>query len=108
MKIEMDLALKELIQNRVWTCRDYKSIANNNTLYNGLIRAYQVMESVECVDELRYYSFLHYERLKYEYSGFSSVRLNNRYVHRLIFEELKDTITLKLITIDDTHYGNKK
>ena len=42
------------------------------------------------------------------YSGLSSVRLDNRYVHRLVFEELDDSITLKLIEIDDTHYGNKK
>ena len=42
------------------------------------------------------------------YSGYSSVRLDNRFVHRLIFEELEDRITLKLIEIDDTHYGNKK
>lgn len=42
------------------------------------------------------------------YSGLSSVRLDNRYVHRLLFEELDDSITLKLIEIDDTHYGNKK
>lgn len=42
------------------------------------------------------------------YSGLSSVRLDNRYVHRLLFEERDDHITLKLIEIDDTHYGNKK
>ena len=45
---------------------------------------------------------------KYHFSGFSSVRLDNRYVHRLLFEEKEDKITLKLIEIDDTHYGNKK
>ena len=108
MRIEMDLALQELIQNREGTSKQYKSIANNSTLYSGLIRAYQVLESVDSVDELRVYSFLHYERLKYGYSGLSSVRLDNRYVHRLIFQEIDDYITLKLITIDDTHYGNKK
>lgn len=108
MKIEMDSALQELIQSRKGTNKQYKSIANNNTLYAGLIRAYQVLESVDFVGELRVYSFLYYERLKHEYSGLSSVRLDNRYVHRLIFQEMDDYITLKLITIDDTHYGNKK
>ena len=42
------------------------------------------------------------------YSGLSSVRLDNRYVHRLLFEEIEDRIALRLIEIDDTHYGNKK
>ena len=41
----MDLALQELIQNREGTSKQYKSIANNSTLYSGLIRAYQVLES---------------------------------------------------------------
>ena len=45
---------------------------------------------------------------RYLFSGLSSVRLDNRYVHRLLFEEKEDKITLKLIEIDDTHYGNKK
>ena len=106
MKIEMDIALQELIENG--TSKEYRSVANNKVLYNGLIRAYQVMESVNSAEELKMYSFLHYERLKFEYSGLSSVRLDNRYVHRLLFEEKEDRITLRLIKIDDTHYGNKK
>lgn len=64
MKIEMDIALQELIENG--TSKEYRSVANNKVLYNGLIRAYQV------------------------------------------FEEKEDRITLRLIKIDDTHYGNKK
>lgn len=70
--------------------------------------AYQLMESAASVEQLKTFSILHYEQLKYKFSGLSSVRLDNRYVHRLIFEEKPDYITLKLIEIDDTHYGNKK
>ena len=40
--------------------------------------------------------------------GFSSVRLSNRYVHRLIFKETDDGLQVEIIDINDTHYGNKR
>ena len=106
MKIEMDTDLRELIETG--ESRRYGNVAKNKALYAGLMRAYQIMEAVGSIPDLKAYSFLHYEKLKYKYSGISSVRLDNRYVHRLLFEEKEDMITLKLIEIDDTHYGNKK
>lgn len=106
MKIELEADLQELIETG--QNRRYKNIAQNQVLYSGLMRTYQIMEASTTVNELQQYSFLHYEKLRYEYSGYSSVRLDNRFVHRLIFEEMEDRITLKLIEIDDTHYGNKK
>ena len=106
MKIEMDEDLRDLIETG--ESKRYKDVARNSVLYAGLMRAYQTMESVSSVEELKLYSFLHYEQLRFGYSGLSSARLDNRYVHRLLFEELGDKITLKLIEIDDTHYGNKK
>lgn len=106
MKIELEENLKDLIETG--ESKRYKDVARNSVLYAGLMRAYQIMESVSSVEELKLYSFLHYEQLRYGYSGLSSVRLDNRYVHRLLFEERDDKITLKLIEIDETHYGNKK
>lgn len=88
--------------------RRYRDISRNGILMKGLRRAVRIMESVETVDALGQFSSLHYERLKYERAGYSSIRLSNSSVHRLIFEEYKDHITLHLIEIDDTHYGNKK
>ncbi|MBQ9652647.1 MAG: hypothetical protein IJV32_00290 [Bacteroidales bacterium] len=106
MRVEMDEDLRELIESG--QNRKYRLISKNETLLLGLMRAYQIMEAVNNTDELKMFSFLHYEKLRHEYSGLSSVRLHNRYVHRLIFEEKEDLLTLKLIEIDDTHYGNKK
>ena len=106
MKIIMDNDIKELIETGY--NRKYRTVAKNTTLYVGLMRAYQILESAHSVEDLKLYSFLHYEKLKYNYYGFSSVRLDNRYVHRLIFQEKADCITLQLIEIDSTHYGNKK
>ena len=88
--------------------RKYKRITNNKDLYNGLRRVISFMLAAENTNELQTASLLHYEKLNHDYSGLSSVRLSNRYVHRLIFLEENDKITLKLIEIDDTHYGNKK
>lgn len=106
MKIEMDSDLRELVETGY--NQRYKAVARNGILYAGLMRAYQIMEAASSADELKLYSFMHYEKLRYQLSGLSSVRLDNRYVHRLLFEEKEDRITLKLIEIDDTHYGNKK
>ena len=87
--------------------RTYDAIARNKTLLTGFIRAVKTMESADSIDSLRAFSYLHYERLKYNMGGYSSVRLSNRYVHRLIFKEEQDGIKIEMIKIDDTHYGNK-
>lgn len=43
----------------------------------------------------------------YEWSGYSSIRLSNRFVHRLIFMETPDGLEVEILKIDQTHYGNK-
>ena len=88
--------------------RKYREIARNPELKGGFARAVRTMMSVDTVDQLSAFSFLHYEHLKHQLAGLSSVRLSNRYVHRLIFEEVDGGVVVKLIEIDDTHYGNKK
>ncbi len=88
--------------------RRYGNVAENRQLMSGFIRAVQTMEYVEDVSELKKFSYLHYEQLRYEYAGYSSVRLSNSYVHRLIFKELEGGIQVELLEIDDTHYGNKR
>lgn len=87
--------------------KKYKAVANNRELFIGFVRAVRTMTSADDIDELKRFSFLHYEQLRYEWNGFSSVRLSNRYVHRLIFKESDKGIKIELIEIDDTHYGNK-
>lgn len=85
----------------------YKDVERNPVLYKGFTRAVDSMMSSPNIEDLKTLSFLHYEQLKYQYSGFSSVRLSNRYVHRLLFTESENGIEVQLINIDDTHYGNK-
>ena len=67
------------------------------------------MYNVESTDDLRVFSFLHYEKLKYQdREPKSSIRLANGMVERLIFTETQNGIEVELIEIDSTHYGNKK
>lgn len=106
MKVIAEGDLKELLTEG--KNRRYRNIVRNKELFDGLKRAVNYMMAAENIESLKLASFLHYEKLKHQLSGLSSVRLSNRYVHRLIFEENEDLITLKLIEIDDTHYGNKK
>ena len=87
--------------------KEYRDVERNPELLNGYIRAVNTMKGATDINVLRSYSYLHYERLKYELSDYSSVRWSNRYVHRLLFTETEDGIEVKLIDIDDTHYGNK-
>ncbi len=106
MDVYMDDDLLELYSTG--KNKKYREVARNLELKSGFNRAVQSMLSVDSVDQLSSFSFLHYERLKYQLTGLSSVRLSNRYVHRLLFEEKDGGIVVKLIEIDDSHYGNKK
>ena len=86
----------------------YQDVERSRELMEGFIRAVNTMVTVKNVNELSGFSYLHYERLKFQWSGYSSVRLSNRYVHRLLFKETADGLEVELIEIDDTHYGNKR
>ncbi len=85
----------------------YKDVAKTPELLKGYTRAISTLVQAVDSEQLKQFSFLHYEKLRYQFSGISSVRLSNRYVHRLLFTELEDGIKVQLITIDNTHYGNK-
>ena len=105
MKVLMNRDLLELYQSG--KSKRYREVERNCDLMEGFIRAVRIMTLVNEVKELRGFSYLHYEQLKYRWSGYSSVRLSNRHIHRLIFTETPDGIEVRLIDIDNTHYGNK-
>lgn len=107
MKIEFeDQNLKELIETGY--NRKYRKFSKVKVLMDGLLRAYRIMDVAPDVTMLSQFSFLKYEKLKYNYSGYSSVRIANGHVERLIFTEHDNGIRIRLIELDDTHYGNKK
>lgn len=51
---------------------------------------------------------LHYEKLKYSRSGLTSFRIMKNRVERVICREENDTVSLLILQIDESHYGNKK
>ena len=105
MKVWMTPELEELYLTG--NSKMYKDVARIPELFRGFTRAIDALAKAENTEQLKSFSYLHYEKLKYEFSGISSIRLSNRHVHRLLFTEFEDGIEVQLITIDDTHYGNK-
>ncbi len=104
-----DMALSELYETGKTKDRKYKQVCKNKKLVDGYIRAVKIMNEVESTEDLKPFSFLHYEKLKHQHDEpRSSIRLANGMVERLLFVETEDGIEVELLEIDSTHYGNKK
>lgn len=102
-------ALSELYKTGKTNDKKYKKLCKNKRLIDGYVRVVNTLYSVESTEELKVFSFLHYEKLRHQKDKpISSVRLVNGLVERLLFSETDDGIEVELIEIDSTHYGNKK
>ena len=67
MKITFkDEALSELYETGKTKDRKYKQLCKNKRLVDGYIRAVGVMYRTATTQELRQYSFLHYEKLAHD------------------------------------------
>lgn len=88
--------------------KKYKKLAKDVKFLERLDFVRDLLENEENVSVLSRYSFLRYEKLKENLSGYSSVRIMNGRVERLIFTEHEGGITIKLIELNQDHYGNKK
>jgi plasmid maintenance system killer protein len=73
----------------------------------ALATAYNYMRMVDVASDLRAISFLHYEQLAGT-NGMSSIRVVNGMVERILFREFDGGIKITVLSLDDTHYGNKK
>ena len=101
-----DNDLKELI--KYGKNNKYKKLSKDKVFCSALVSVYNRLVSVENANELMQFSSLHYEKLKYDRSGQSSVRIQNGRVERLIFEEFDEGIRILLLEINESHYGRKK
>ena len=101
-----DNALEELYKTGKTKDSRYKKLCRNKSFIEDYIGVIDLMLSVNKVEDLKTYSYLHYEKLRYRPE--SSVRIDNRRVERLIFTEHEDGIEVRLIEIDSNHYGNKR
>ena len=85
----------------------YKKYTRNAKFMKALATAYNYMRMVDVASDLRAISFLHYEQLAGT-NGTSSIRVVNGMVERIIFREFDGGINITVLSLDDTHYGNKK
>lgn len=105
MKVNIsDKDLDELI--RTGKNGKYKKYSKDRKFMVGLARVYMLLTTVADTKGLEPYSFLHYEKLKY--NNLSSVRVLNNCIERLLFKELEDGIEITVIELNSDHYGNKK
>jgi plasmid maintenance system killer protein len=103
----IDCCLQELYKTGTTKKQEYKKYSKNKKFLKGLARIISIMKIEETVNCLVKYSFLHYEQLKHNYKGYSSVRIVNGMVERLIFRESNDGLEVMLEEINADHYGNK-
>ena len=101
-----DTDLQELIE--YGKNNKYKKLSKDKVFCAALVSVYKLLVTVENTIDLKQFSFLHYEKLKFDRSGQSSVRIQNGRVERLIFEEYDKGIRILLLEINESHYGRKK
>ena len=85
----------------------YKKYSRNGKFMKALATAYNYIRLAECTSDLRSVSYLHYEQLAGT-NGLSSIRVVNGMVERILFREFEGGIRITVLSLDDTHYGNKK
>ena len=85
----------------------YKKYIRNTKFMTALVTAYNYLRFSRCTNDLRLISFLHYEQLAGT-KGLSSIRVVNGMVERIIFREFDGGISITVLSLDNTHYGNKK
>ena len=100
-----DKDLEELIQKG--RNSRYKKYTRNKKFMTALATAYNYLRLSERASDLRSISFLHYEQLSGT-NGMSSIQVVNGMVERILFREFDGGIRITVLSLDDTHYGNKK
>ena len=98
--------LEDLILRGQSTDKLYKKLSKNRRFMFDLNKVMGILHSVSNVSELYDFKSLHYEQLKYDLSGFSSVRIGYTSKYRLLFLEQESGVSIELININE-HYGDK-
>lgn len=101
-----DIAIKEVITYHKSDDKRYRKLNGNKTFWQDLDRVMARIRGATNTSDLVHHASLHYEKLKYDKSGLSSVRIGYNTKYRLIFEEFDGGIRIKLIEINE-HYGDK-
>jgi plasmid maintenance system killer protein len=98
--------IKLLVETGRSTDKRYRKLNSNQSFIRNLCKVISILRIAENTEFLKSLKSLSYERLKYDWLGYSSVRIGYNSKYRLIFEELDQGIKIKLIEINE-HYGSK-
>ena len=101
-----DEELEALILYHKSNDKRYRKLKSNATFLKDLDGVMAILRAATNTSELEFLRKLHYEKLQYNLSGLSSVRIGYTSKYRLIFEEFDGGIRIKLIEINE-HYGDK-
>ena len=101
-----DIAIEEVITYHKSDDKRYRQLRGNKTFWQDLDKVMARIRAATNTSDLEHYASLHYEKLKYDKTGLSSVRIGYNTKYRLIFEEFDGGIRIKLIEINE-HYGDK-
>ncbi len=85
----------------------YRKYARDKKFLDRLKWIFTTMRGVTNCSELRLYSYLDYEKMKYEDNQYS-VKVMKHHIERIIFRKIKGGIIIEIIKLDDTHYGDEK
>ena len=84
----------------------YKKLKSSATFHKYFKRVILIIKRSKDINELKINGALHYERLKYDLIGYSSVRIGFNTKFRLILKERENGIEIEAIEISE-HYGDK-
>lgn len=101
-----DEELEALILHGNANGKKYKKMSKNKTFLRDLNHVMSILREMPCTASLSAFGSLHYEKLRHNLSGLSSVRIGYKTKYRLIFEEFENGIRIKLLEINE-HYGDK-
>ena len=98
-----DEAIESLVKYHKSDDKRYRKLKSNTKFLNDLDKVMSLLRVVGNTSQLAYFGQLHYEKLKYELSGKSSVRIGYNTKYRLIFEEFDCGIRISLIEINERY-----
>jgi len=102
-----ETSLKELYETGRTKAKEYKVLARDVRFVEKYVTVIDSFKSAKNIDDIANQGKLNYEKLKHGLSGLSSVRIIYSRIERLIFQEEGDKITVTMLKIDKTHYGQK-
>lgn len=101
-----DTEIESLYKTGNSTNKLYRKLKSNARFMCDFVKVMNILYEAENIAAIAQRATLHYEQLKYDRLGTSSVRIGYKSKYRLIFTEESNGIEITLIEINE-HYGDK-